>query len=75
MADSRAWHPETTAVAAGRDPSPGAPFNVPPTFASTYRDGGPVGYGRWGNPTWSAFEDALGRPGCYARFVIPAGCA
>ena len=51
MADSRAWHPETTAVAAGRDPSPGAPFNVPPTFASTYRDGGPVEYGRWGNPT------------------------
>lgn len=55
-----AWHPETTAVAAGRDSSPGAPFNVPPTFASTYRDGGPVGYGRWGNPTWAAFEEALG---------------
>ncbi len=60
MAASRAWRPETTAIAAGRDPSPGAPFNVPPTFASTYRDGGAIGYGRWGNPTWSAFEEALG---------------
>jgi cystathionine gamma-synthase len=60
VTDRQAWHPETAAVAAGRDSSPGSPFNVPPTFASTYRDGGPVGYGRWGNPTWSAFEDALG---------------
>jgi cystathionine gamma-synthase len=54
------WRAETIAVAAGRDPSPGAPLNVPPTFASTYRDGGPVGYGRWGNPTWGAFERAVG---------------
>ena len=54
------WHPETIAVVAGRDPVPGGPFNVPPTFASTYRDGGTLGYGRWGNPTWSAFEETLG---------------
>jgi cystathionine gamma-synthase len=54
------WRPETIAVAAGRDRAPGAPLNVPPTFASTYRDGGAIGYGRWGNPTWSAFEEALG---------------
>jgi cystathionine gamma-synthase len=47
-------------VAAGRDQSPGAPLNVPPTFASTYRDGGPIGYGRWDNPTWAAFERAIG---------------
>jgi cystathionine gamma-synthase len=51
---------QTIAVVAGRDESAGAPFNVPPTFASTYRDGGAVGYGRWGNPTWSAFEQTLG---------------
>jgi cystathionine gamma-synthase len=60
MEPARKWHPETIAVAAGRDPSPGAPLNVPPTFASTYRDGGAIGYGRWGNPTWSAFEETLG---------------
>ncbi len=56
----RGWRAETIAVAAGRDPSPGAPLNVAPTFASTYRDGGPIGYGRWDNPTWAAFEDAVG---------------
>ena len=60
MVEMRDYHPETLAVAAGRVESPGAPLNVPPTFASTYRDGGAIGYGRWGNPTWSAFEEALG---------------
>ncbi|MEO9181529.1 MAG: PLP-dependent transferase, partial [Acidimicrobiales bacterium] len=60
MEDHEHWHPETLAVVAGRDPVPGGPFNVPPTFASTYRDGGVLGYGRWGNPTWSAFEATLG---------------
>ncbi|HTW10706.1 MAG TPA: PLP-dependent transferase [Acidimicrobiales bacterium] len=60
MAHRDQWHPETIAVAAGRDAAPGAPLNVPPTFASTYRDGGAIGYGRWGNPAWAAFEDALG---------------
>jgi len=29
-------------------------------MASTYVAGGDVEYGRYGNPTWSAFEDALG---------------
>ena len=60
MAEGERWRPETIAVAAGRDQSPGAPLNVPPTFASTYRDGGPIEYGRWDNPTWAAFEQAVG---------------
>ena len=60
MSDAKQWHPETVAIVAGRDQSPGAPINVPPTFASTYRDGGELGYGRWGNPTWTALEAALG---------------
>jgi cystathionine gamma-synthase len=48
-------------VTAGRTTAvPGAPLNVPPTFASVYRDGEQVTYGRYGNPTWSAFEEALG---------------
>jgi cystathionine gamma-synthase len=59
-ARTHAWHTETVAVEAGRDRTPGAPLNVPPTFASTYRDGGAIGYGRWGNPSWSAFEEAVG---------------
>ena len=37
-----------------------APFNEPVTFASTYNAGGAMEYGRYGNPTWSAFEDANG---------------
>ncbi|HEY5437637.1 MAG TPA: PLP-dependent aspartate aminotransferase family protein [Acidimicrobiales bacterium] len=60
MEERAHWHPETIAIVAGRDHAPGGPFNVPPTFASTYRDGGTLGYGRWGNPTWSAFEETLG---------------
>ncbi len=61
MTEPTKWHAETLAIVAGRSPAPGGPFNVPPTFASTYHDGGDVGYGRWGNPSWSAFEEALGR--------------
>lgn len=61
MADQPSgWHRDTIAVAAGRDRSPGAGLNVPPTFASTYQDGGAVGYGRHGNPSWQALEDAIG---------------
>jgi cystathionine gamma-synthase len=56
----RGWRAQTIAVAAGRDQSPGAPLNVPPTFAATYRDGGEIGYGRFDNPTWSAFESTIG---------------
>ena len=60
MTERGGLHRETLAVTAGRPRTPGLPLNVPPTFASTYRDGGPVGYGRLGNPTWTAFEEALG---------------
>lgn len=59
MTDSLA--PATVAVAAGRpSPRPDAPLNEPLVAASTYRAGGPVGYGRYGNPTWEAFETVLG---------------
>jgi cystathionine gamma-synthase len=58
--DGKNWRTQTIAVAAGRDQSPGAPLNVPPTFAATYRDGGEIGYGRFDNPTWSAFERTIG---------------
>ncbi|HEV7176635.1 MAG TPA: PLP-dependent aspartate aminotransferase family protein [Solirubrobacteraceae bacterium] len=54
------WRRQTIAVAAGRERSPGAPLNVPPTFAATYRDGGEIGYGRFDNPTWAAFERTIG---------------
>ena len=51
----------TLAVVAGRPArAPGAPLNVALNFASTYVAGGRIGYGRHGNVTWSAFEEALG---------------
>jgi cystathionine gamma-synthase len=51
----------TRAVIRGRPArEPDAPFSVPVTFASTYVAGGEVEYGRYGNPTWSALEAAVG---------------
>ena len=53
--------PSTQAVHAGRPPhEPDQPLNTPITMASTYVAGGDLEYGRYANPTWTAFEDALG---------------
>ena len=53
--------PVTRLVAVGRPTaSPDAPLNQPVTFTSTYHGGGDIAYGRYGNPTWTAFEDVLG---------------
>ena len=52
--------PATLAVSAGRPaPEPDAPLNPPIVLASTYHAGGPTGYGRYGNVTWEALEEAL----------------
>lgn len=60
-ADAPALHPETVAVVAGRpEHAPDAPMNVPVHLTSTYVAGGEVAYGRYGNPSWTAFEDVLG---------------
>lgn len=54
-------HPHTVAVHAGRPPhETDEPLNVPITMASTYVAGGEREYGRYANPTWAAFEEALG---------------
>ena len=53
--------PSTRAVHAGRPPHQSdEPLNTPVTFASTYVAGGEREYGRYTNPTWTAFESALG---------------
>ncbi|MBD8869004.1 trans-sulfuration enzyme family protein [Nocardioides donggukensis] len=53
--------PATLAVTAGRpERVADNPLNEPITMASTYVAGGEVEYGRYGNPTWAAFEEALG---------------
>ncbi|WP_110238889.1 trans-sulfuration enzyme family protein [Nocardioides gilvus] len=53
--------PDTLAVHLGRPArEPDAPLNTPITMASTYVAGGDVEYGRYGNPTWTALEEAIG---------------
>ena len=59
--DARPLRPATLAVTSGRPAhEPDSPLNAPITMASTYVAGGDVEYGRYGNPTWTAFEEALG---------------
>jgi cystathionine gamma-synthase len=59
--DTPALSPATVVVHAGRPPRDvDQPLNAPITMASTYVAGGDLEYGRYANPTWSAFEEALG---------------
>ncbi|HSE08971.1 MAG TPA: PLP-dependent aspartate aminotransferase family protein [Nocardioidaceae bacterium] len=59
--EAKTLRPATAVVASGRPArEPDNPLNEPVTMASTYVAGGEVEYGRYGNPTWSAFEEALG---------------
>src|SRR4051812_43210320 len=66
MPDRPRRHPDTVAVHAGLpEPEPGKPFLPGPTFASAYHlpgaaDAAPYSYNRYGNPTWAAYEQALG---------------
>jgi cystathionine gamma-synthase len=59
--DAPALHPDTVAIIAGRPPhTPDQPMSVPVHLTSTYVAGGELEYGRYGNPSWTAFEDTLG---------------
>jgi cystathionine gamma-synthase len=52
--------PETSAISAGRPaPAPDASLNPPLVISSTYHAGGAIGYGRYGNESWSALESAI----------------
>lgn len=54
-------HVDTTLITSGRpDATPDAPLNQPIVPASTFVAGGPIGYGRYGNPAWSALEETIG---------------
>ncbi|MGW5238782.1 trans-sulfuration enzyme family protein [Monashia sp. NPDC004114] len=60
-AEAGRLHVDTFLVAAGRpERAPGASVNVPVELTSTYAADGAVSYARSGNPTWHAFEAALG---------------
>jgi len=63
-------------VAAGRQPrTPGSGLNAPLEFSSTYIADGPVDYARDGNPTWTAFEEALGAIEGGSALVFSSGMA
>jgi cystathionine gamma-synthase len=51
---------ETTVVASGR-PNKKSDGGLNPSIAlnSTFHEGGPVGYGRYGNEAWSALEESI----------------
>jgi cystathionine gamma-synthase len=51
---------ESKVVAAGRPAKqPDGALNPPIALNSTFHEGGLIGYGRYGNETWSALEDAI----------------
>jgi cystathionine gamma-synthase len=53
-------HLETAAITAGRPTrKPGAPLNTAISLNSTFTAGGEIGYGRFGNESWRALEDAI----------------
>ena len=61
MTGEATWRPGTQVVHLGRpDRVAGGPLNPPVIMSSTFHQGGEITYGRDGNPTWEAFEQALG---------------
>ncbi|NMM25503.1 MAG: cystathionine gamma-synthase [Phycicoccus sp.] len=74
--DHEGLAPASILVAAGRQPRvPGAGLNAPLELSSTYIADGPVNYARAGNPTWSAFEEALGALEGGSALVFASGMA
>jgi len=68
--------PASILVSAGRQPRiPGAGLNAPLELSSTYVADGPVDYARGGNPTWTAFEEALGALEGGTALVFSSGMA
>jgi cystathionine gamma-synthase len=68
--------PATLTVHAGRPArEPDAPLNPPITMAATYVAGGDVEYGRYGNPTWTALEEAIGALEGGRCLCFPSGLA
>jgi len=74
--NDEALAPASILVSAGRQPrTPGAGLNAPLEFSSTYVADGPVDYARCGNPTWTAFEEALGALEGGSALVFSSGMA
>ena len=60
MSSDKKLKPETLAISAGRPaPEPDGALNTPIALNSTFHAGGPIGYGRYGNETWTSLETAI----------------
>jgi len=60
MSSDKKLKPETLAISAGRPvPEPDGELNTPIALNSTFHAGGPIGYGRYGNETWTSLESAI----------------
>jgi cystathionine gamma-synthase len=69
-------HPDTKVVAAGRPPrTPDGNLNPSISLSSTNHPGGPIGYGRFGNETWSALESAIEALEHGKTLLFPSGMA
>ena len=69
-------HPETIAISAGRPKvGPDAALNPPVVLTSTFHSGGAIGYGRYGNETWNALEEAIGALEGGSTLVFSSGMA
>jgi cystathionine gamma-lyase len=84
MSDERTqapWHDGTRVVHAGLPPrQPGAPYLPGPTFAAPYHASGapadsPFTYGRFHNPTWHLYEQALESLEGGPAVLFPSGMA
>lgn len=61
MSSDKKLNLETVAITAGRPQvGPDSALNQPISLNSTFVAGGSVGYGRYGNETWLALEEAIG---------------
>lgn len=76
MSAQKDLSPETLAISVGRPSSgPDAPLNPPIALNSTFHAGGSVGYGRYGNETWTALENAIGAFECGSTLIFSSGMA
>jgi len=76
MSPKETLRPETLAISSGRPaPGPDALLNPPIALNSTFHAGGEVGYGRYGNETWTALEEAIGALESGPTLVFSSGMA
>lgn len=69
-------HPDSLIVTAGRpEPTPGSSVNTSVSFTSTYIAPTGIGYGRSGNETWSALEDAISAIEGGSTLIFSSGMA